>query len=251
LRKPEFAQVSVSFQKKTGPELAPGCTSSGLAPHHDSGTPPEVTVAQRDADEEALLVRECLAGSPLGWERLYCRYISLVRTVVRRHLAAFRDETDDIVQSVFAVLVTSLKTYDATYPLPRFIAIIAERTCIQEYRGRATAKRSADTDPIDTTDSGEEGAKRLASGDSSSHEMLEQAEMVDIIRRAFRTMGERCRELLRLRYYDDVPYKEMTKTLGATENTLTVQAKRCLQELRAKFDETARSRERKTEFRDV
>lgn len=199
-------------------------------------------MAQRDADREALLVHECLVGSESGWEALYFRYVSLVRAVVRRHLGPFRNETDDVVQTVFATLVTSLKTYDPNYPLPRFIAIIAERTCIQEYRGRSTAKRSADTDPIDTMDSGEEGAKRLASEDASSHEVLERAEMVDILRRAFRAMGEKCRELLRLRYYEDVPYKEMTKTFGATENTLTVQAKRCLDDLRARFDENTRTR---------
>ncbi|MGC8659999.1 MAG: RNA polymerase sigma factor [Desulfomonilaceae bacterium] len=55
------------------------------------------------------------------------------------------------------------------------------------------------------------------------------------MRLAFRLLGARCRQLLRLRYHEELPYSRIAKILGATENTLTVQAGRCIRELRAGY----------------
>jgi len=191
-------------------------------------------------DQDILLVKECAAGSEDAWNSFYCRFIGLVRSIIRRQRGISSYEMEDIAQNVFLALVPALKKYDSTYSLPRFVSIVAERVCIQEYRRVTAAKREASTDPVDHMDGSEEGARTLPSELQSQEEKLAEHQLVDILKIALRQLGSRCRELLRLRYYEEIPYKEITRILGATENTLTVQARRCLAELTAHYQELLR-----------
>jgi len=62
-----------------------------------------------------------------------------------------------------------------------------------------------------------------------------QRELLEILRYSMAMLNSECRELLRMRYFDELPYKEIGRLLGASENTLTVRAKRCLGELTANY----------------
>lgn len=190
-------------------------------------------MGNRTGHREAILLKECLSGSEKAWSEFYVKYVGLVRSVVRRQAGFSPQDVEDVAQTVFMELIPALKTFDTTYSLPRFICMVTERACIQEYRRRATAKRNGKTDPIDHHDSGEEGTWKLASDLESQEDHLARSELLNLLRRAFRSLDAGCRELLKLRYYEGMPYKEISKILGATENTLTVRSKRCLGHLRA------------------
>lgn len=196
-------------------------------------------------DLETLLVKECLAGSEQAWNEFYFRYVGLVKSVVRRQPAVRFQDVDDVTQSIFTALIRGLKDYDKGFPLPRFVCIVAERVCIQEYRRTTAAKRDGQTDPVDHHDTGRQDEKILHSHNVSQEEQLEQNQLLEVMRRSLRRLGSGCRELLRLRYFEELPYKEIARLLGATENTLTVQARRCLDELGANYHELVRRGVRK------
>jgi len=197
-------------------------------------------MANRNRNEDILLVRECLSGSDKAWNEFYCRYVGLVRSVVRRQLAWAVLDFEDVVQNIFLALIPALKTYDEAYSLARFICVVSERVCIQEYRQGKAAKRDGDTDPIDHHGSGQEGYRTVASEQASQEERLAENEMVQMLRGALGSLGVQCRELLTLRYYEDLPYKEISRIMGGSENTLTVKARRCLDELIAGYHEVIR-----------
>lgn len=201
-------------------------------PHFVSGW---ATMGETRENGDLALVRACLSGSEQAWDELYCRYVALVKSMVRRHVhrpAAW--ELEDITQSVFAALIPALRRYDAAYSLSRFVCVIAERVCIQEYRRSKTAKRAGQSESVDRHD-GDEGGTSLRSGDSSQEELLSQHQAQDLLRRTLKQLDSPCRELLRLRYIEELPYKEISKMLGASENTLTVRARRCLNELSSAY----------------
>jgi RNA polymerase sigma factor (sigma-70 family) len=52
---------------------------------------------------------------------------------------------------------------------------------------------------------------------------------------AFKELGEKCRQLVRLRYLQELSFKEIAGLLGTKEKTLAVQAGRCLRELKALY----------------
>jgi len=197
-------------------------------------------MGSRNHDQDILLVEECLSGSEKAWTAFFCRFDPLVRSIVRKQPWLARHEIEDLTQTVFVSLVSDLDKWDRVHSLSGFVETVTDRDCIDEYRRRKTAKRDAATNPIDLHDGGQEGFKILASDCDNQEEELEQEQEKYLLRRAFSELRERCRDLLGLRFFEELSYKEMTETLGGTENTLTVQARRCLDELRANFDELVR-----------
>lgn len=198
-------------------------------------------MASTDPERDLLLVKDCLTGSEKAWNELYCRYVNLVRSVVRRRVGPSALDVEDVVQNVFVALVSSLSAYDQSYPLAKFICTVAERTGIQEYRHSKAAKRDAEVDPLDVHDSRQHGARRIASNDEDQEERLGRLQLVQALRLGLRSLDPRCREILTLRYYEELPFKEIATNLGAVENTVTVQARRCLDELKIKYQRQLRT----------
>ncbi len=167
--------------------------------------------------------------------------MGLVRSIVRRQARISYQDFDDAVQAVFAALIPALRSYDKMYSLPRFISMVTERVCIQDYRRTTAAKRDAQTAPVNHHDSSDENCLTLRAPEYSQEQRLVREEIVKIVRVAVRSLGHECRELLKLRYFEELPYKEITKILGSSENTLTVKTRRCLEELKANYNQLARN----------
>jgi RNA polymerase sigma-70 factor (ECF subfamily) len=144
------------------------------------------------------------------------------------------------MQEAFAAIVKSLETYDPARPLDTYVAAIAERVCISEYRRRRAAKRDAVTDPVDLHDSPDRAPKSVASDDDSQEDRLVRAESVHLLRKALDALDRECREILRMRYFDETPYREIAEALGAPANTLAVKALRCLEELKRRYRRSQR-----------
>lgn len=178
-------------------------------------------------------MRDCAAGSEEAWEAFYARFIGLVRTVVRRRLGPRSVDIDDIAQNVFVAIIPSLKTYDPSFPLQKFICLVAERTCIQEYRKTTASKRAVRGESIHRGEGSEERRRAIPSADASPEEKLANMQLLEVLKEAMRSLGARCRELLRLRFYEDLPYKTIAGIMDASENTLAVNARRCMEDLKS------------------
>jgi RNA polymerase sigma-70 factor (ECF subfamily) len=189
----------------------------------------------RPQTDERTLAEQCLAGSRSACDEFYERYFSLVRKVARKHSRDRGVDLQDAVQDVFLSLYTSLRKFDSQYPLSRFVWTVAERVCIDRYRRQKTAKRNGETVPVDHHDGGTEGAAMVRSNSDPADESIAKAEMVDLLRLVFRDLGRKCREILRLRYLEELPFKDISRMLGIAEKTLSVQTGRCIDELRGKY----------------
>jgi RNA polymerase sigma factor (sigma-70 family) len=194
----------------------------------------------RNRDQDVRLVTECLGGSEEAWVEFHCRFQPLVKSIVRKQSWILRQDLDDVTQSVFVSILSSLDKYDSAHTLSGFVEMITDRVCIDNYRSHKAAKRYAATNPVEHHDGGEEGYISLSSTGNSQEDEFSKSELQYVLRHAFRALGQRCQDLLNFRYFEEIPYKELTGILNATENTLSVKAKRCLEDLRAKFDEFAR-----------
>ncbi len=185
--------------------------------------------------DDRTLVEQCLAGSKTAWDEFYERFFPLVRKVARKHVRDRGGDLQDAVQDTFLSLYTSLRRFDSQYPLSRFVWTVAERVCIDRYRSQKTAKRNGETVPVDHHDGGAEGAAMVRSISDAPEESVAKAEMVEILRRVFRDLGAKCRKILRLRYLEELPFKDVSRVTGIAEKTLAVQTGRCIDELRVKY----------------
>jgi RNA polymerase sigma factor (sigma-70 family) len=192
---------------------------------------------ETDTDDRRL-VEQCLAGSKAAWDEFYDRYVLLVKKVIQLHVRCSESDLQDMVQNVFFALFTALGSYDNQYPLSKFVWVVGERVCIDEYRKSTAGKRDGRHVPVNHHDHGDEVATIVPSNLETQENQLATAELLQLLRLAFRQLSERCRELLRLRYIEELPFKEIVPLLGGKEKTLAVQAGRCLDELKAICDKT-------------
>lgn len=195
-------------------------------------------VSKDDTDTD--LVDRCLSGSAPAWTELYCRFQRLVGMVVRRRLYFSQDGVADVTQEVFMVLMSALKNYDSTYSLQKYICTIAERVCVDHYRFSTAAKRDAETEPFKDHLSGFAGCQMEDRPARNQEDELALRQQTHFLRQALRALGAKCRELLRLRYLEELPYKKISQILSVSENTLTVQAARCIRELKTIFQASIR-----------
>jgi RNA polymerase sigma factor (sigma-70 family) len=198
------------------------------------------SMGRRDENLDRLLVQQCIAGSEAAWQEFYARFVGLIRSVIRRQTRLTPADVQDIEQLVFLDLTTALHGYDSESSLPHFVCVITERVLIDEFRKTKAAKRHAETQVIDHHDGNEEGAVIVKSDLEAQDSQMERVELSLHLKSAMDELDARCRELIRLRYYKELPFGEISETLGVSENTLTVQTRRCLDKLRTAFQDIER-----------
>ena len=196
-----------------------------------------------EGHQDAQLVKECLHGSETAWNEFHGRLDGLIRIVVKRQFKArphFSEE--DMVQSVYLKLVTSLRTYDADRSsLKSFVGMVAKRACIEHLRKVAAASRQGWTDPVDHHDGNVEGTITLTSTSQQPDGYLETAEQVNILSLALSHLRESCRELIRLRFQMDLSHAKISEIMGKKEHAVNVQIIRCLAQLKARYDEISQT----------
>jgi len=184
--------------------------------------------------DDADLIRRCLNGSEEAWKEFYCRYLGLVRAVLARRLI-FVDLADgdleDLSQEVFATLVLSLESYDSSRSLPTFIRIIADRMAIGVIRKVMTEKRGRKFLHISHELCTELSMEAIPS--HTPEQLTETAELIQLVRYAFRQLSENCRELLMFKFLEELKYDEISGITKRDQSTLRGQVKRCLDKLRA------------------
>lgn len=190
------------------------------------------------AQDDLKLVKECLTGSEHAWREFYARFIGLMRSVVKKHRKLTEEDVEDITQAAFLSLTTALHTFDPQQSLPRFVCVITERILIDEYRKGKAAKRDADVEAIDHTDPREGTRLALANDEDLQDTQMEKAQLVSRLRAALKNLSSRCTQLITLRYLEELSFKEIGEIVGSSENTVTVQTRRCLDSLRLTFDES-------------
>ena len=187
-----------------------------------------------EQDDRSLVVG-CLNNSHASWEECYRRFAPLVQKAVQKYGRFLDADSEELVQNVFLNLYTSLKSFDCTHPLSKFIWTVAKRVCIDEYRRRVAGKRLGQVVSVDHHDRFSEGSLVLRGQNDSPEELLQKSQMIDLVKEAFRRLGDKCSELLRLRYLDELPFQEIAEILGRDKKSLAVQVGRCIEELKANF----------------
>lgn len=190
--------------------------------------------------EDRRLVKECLEGSEGAWREFYSRFIGLMRSVARKYAKNNPQDVEDVTQSAFVSLTTALRNYDESQSLPRFVCLITERVVIDEYRKLKASKRAGETESLDRTDSRAEGPHVATLSDDLQDSRIEKAEQSHRLRVAVRALDPKCRELITMRYLEELSFNEIAESVGVSENTVTVQTRRCLEALRRRFKETGR-----------
>ncbi len=131
-----------------------------------------------------------------------------------------RERTEDVVSNVFIKVVANWDSYDeAKASFSTWIFRIAQNTLTDHYR---TNKPMASTEELEY-----EGCVEF-----EGEERLEQEEMNKEVYRILLTLKESERELIYMKYYQDMKNKQIAELMDMTETAVSTRLSRILLKLR-------------------
>jgi RNA polymerase sigma-70 factor (ECF subfamily) len=192
-------------------------------------------------DTEELIARVA-QGDGAARQQLLARHRARLRQMVAVHLdrrVAARVDPSDVVQEALADAARKLTAYVRDRPLPFYPwlrRLAWERLVKAHRRHLRTRRRNAAREEPGVLNLPDESAaqlaQRLVSSASSPIHRLLRAEMRQRVRDALVALGEREREVLVLRYLEQLSTRDVAAVLEISEGAVKVRHLRALERLR-------------------
>lgn len=191
---------------------------------------------QYTGQNERKLVERCLQGDNEAWEELFNTHCGVITSVIKWSKWGFAPhEIEDLRQTVLEQIVISLKNFNFQAKLGTFIHKLTVNVCISELRRRTAIKRGSDADPIPIDPVGGDeyaaGTHVPSNPGANQEEELSLKQDVEAYRRALESLDRACKEIIRLRCFEELPFERISERLKAKKNTLVQRLRRCMQRL--------------------
>jgi len=181
------------------------------------------------AANDAALLAAARLGDQAAWDALVAEYNNLVWSIARGYRLETAD-AHDAVQMTWLRLVENLNRIKDPERLAGWLATTARRECLQLLRKSGREHPARDEVLLDLPDS-------AAPVDTAL--LLDERD--GALWRAFRLIGDRCQQLLRVLMASPPPsYQEVSAALDMAIGTIGPARQRCLEQLRRRVlaDET-------------
>jgi RNA polymerase sigma factor (sigma-70 family) len=176
------------------------------------------------ATNDAALLDAARHGDEAAWNAIVADYNNLVWSIARGYRLETADASD-AVQMTWLRLVENLNRIKDPERLAGWLATTARRECLQLLR-KSGRERPA----------GEEGLLDIADPGAPVDTALLLDERDGALWRAFRLIGERCQQLLRVLMASPPPsYQEVSAALDMAIGTIGPARQRCLEQLRRRI----------------
>jgi RNA polymerase sigma-70 factor (ECF subfamily) len=161
-------------------------------------------------EEEQLWVAQSLRGDQRAFSHLVEAYKAPVYNLCYRMLGNAA-EAEDAAQETFVRVYTHLKTYDPELKLSSWILSVASHHCIDRLRRRRIDWISLDS-VLPT--------HQLASEALQAEETMMGRESCARVRGLLKSLPADYRLVIVLRYWQDLSYAEMARSVGSTESAI-------------------------------
>ncbi len=183
---------------------------------------------------EADLLARCRRGEPAAWDELFgLHYAAAGRFIFQLDNAFTREDAEEICQETFLSVIKSIESFHGSSQFQTWLFRIAANKA-KDYRERQKAtKRGGGHVPLSLQAEDPETGLTLdppssAPGPDASLTSGEQAGMLHI---ALTQLGQPCREIIELRYFGDLSYEELSRTLNLNPKTVSSRLSKCLDRL--------------------
>jgi RNA polymerase sigma factor (sigma-70 family) len=182
------------------------------------------TSASSYRSDEAL-VKECLDGNQDAWVALLEKYKNLIYSIPFKYGIA-RDDANDIFQQTCVQLLGHLGQLRDAKSVAAWLIKVTTHLCIY-WTSRESRMESADMD-LD-----------FGRAPEMPEDLLRKLEEEQLLRDAMSRLDPRCRELLRLLFFEtpSMPYAALAKQFGLASGSIGFTRLRCLQQLRRLLEE--------------
>jgi RNA polymerase sigma factor (sigma-70 family) len=170
------------------------------------------------------LVSASAAGDQAAWEAIVDRFSGLVWATARAHRLS-RDDAADVAQTTWLRLVENLDRIRDPERLGAWLATTARHESLRVIRRGGRERASDEPDLFESPD--DDGLDGLLLGRERNATLW----------RAFASLSERCKTLLRLLISEHEPsYEEISGALGMPIGSIGPTRLRCLERLRRNLD---------------
>jgi len=156
--------------------------------------------AEQNIDLE--LVRAFKNGDVSGYNRIVLKYQEQVYWVARK-MVNDHDDANDLTQEVFIKVYSALKDFREESNLFTWLYRITMNFCLNHVTKPKTKM----------TVSVEEVVEPMFSSDQSADERIDEEIRREAIMEAIETLPKQQRAVFNMRYYDNIPYEEISKIM--------------------------------------
>ena len=178
------------------------------------------------------LVQLYATGCNEAFNELLHRYDSYVHTYIR-YSVQDEDLAEDIFQDTFIKVMTTIRQgrYSAEGKFKSWISRIAHNLIIDHYR---RLKTRGQEQMIEDTQSADEAlfTLQLSSDELSAEEQLIRHEHISELSRGLAKLSPEQREVIRLRYWEELSFKEIAEKTNVSINTALGRMRYALAHLR-------------------
>lgn len=177
-------------------------------------------------EEESAIIRNCRDGRLDQFALLYDEYINKIYRFIffKTH---HKETAEDLASTVFIKALENIKKYDsAKASFSVWLYSIARNTVIDHYR---TGKDTVDID----------GLLDLSSDELNIADKIDIDAKISEVREYLKKLTPEQREIVVLRVWEGLSYKEISAILGKSENSSKVMFSRVMSELRKEFGSIA------------
>lgn len=182
-----------------------------------------------DAQAIAALLTRCQAGDKTAWDALVEAYWSRLYGYALR-ATANPELAQDLVQETFLRIVQRLGSYDDQGKFEAWLFRILVN--LARDHGRRLSRHPTQSTAIENDGQRAEMTDDIAAIVPAPHEPVHQREEVDALQAALRQLPEGDRQILLLRHFADMPFKDIARTLNCPIGTVLARAHRALGKLR-------------------
>jgi RNA polymerase sigma factor (sigma-70 family) len=185
-----------------------------------------MTAAPRATWEDARLVDACLKGDERAWSAVIAKYKNLIYSIPVKY-GATAEDASDIFQSVCLELFHELPRLRNVANLRPWLLTVAAHEALR-WKRRQRRRAFHESEPVD-----EEAAAAIPGP------LMADAEREQAVREAIQRLPSRCREMVRMLFYEHPPvaYADVARQLGLAVGSIGFIRARCLKRLQKALEE--------------
>jgi RNA polymerase sigma factor (sigma-70 family) len=172
------------------------------------------------AKHDLVLVEAAKNGSQAAYAELMERYRESVYFTMFK-MVKNTDDADDLTIEAFGKAFNRLEQYSPSFAFSTWLFKIASNNCIDFIRKKRIKVTSMDTGF--TRDNGEIIYFDAKSNTQNPEEAIIQSQKVKMMRNLVSKLKPRYRELVELRYFEELSYEEIAETLNLPLGTVKAQ----------------------------
>jgi len=185
-------------------------------------------------ESEAELLARCRRGEEAAWDELFDRHFAAAgRFVFQLEQDFTREDVEEICQEVLLSVIKNIDTFQGQSQFQTWLFRIAANKA-RDYRQRQhAAKRGGGQITLSLQAEDPESGLALdpPSAAPTPDVCLMGAEQIAQVQLALEQMGEDCREIIELRYFADLSYDEISRSLRLNPKTVSSRLSKCLDRL--------------------